>query len=132
MTRLTHFMLFTLISGCTESNHSKIVVRDTLHRLNYIIEHISGPALSRSKDKIYVESGDTQDLIFEGYGGDAIMIKPLREGVVIVRYCGGSIRRVSSFRANRGSSEIAVAVVVQPIITADVAVRGIPICAALQ
>ena len=117
-----------LICSCNEKRPSNYTVKDTTHGIAYSIEHTSGPALSQSEDRVYAGTGNRRELIFEGYGARRLTIKPLHEGVVVIEYCGGSIEKVSSFLANRTSSGNALAVKVQPVVIANVAIGGNRIC----
>lgn len=129
MNRLGLLAIVALISSCGAQNPSTTKMYDPLHRVQFSIDHISGPALTEAKDRVYIKNGDKQELIFEGYGGRAIVIKPLRDGVVLIEYCGGSIRKVASFLANRARSESAVAVIIQPVVIYNVEVDGNRLCA---
>ena len=118
----------TLLCSCVAERPSTSIVKDIIHGIDYSIEHTSGPALSQSEDRVYAGTGNRRELVFEGYGASHIAIKPLREGVVLIEYFGGSIRKVGGFLAKRTSSGNALAVRVQPIIIPNVEIGGNRLC----
>lgn len=128
MSRYASLLAVCLLVACSAEKPTERVVHDNIHRIDLIIEHALGPALSSSEDRVYANTTRGRELIFEGYGASRIAIKPLQEGVLIVEYCGGSIRKVASFLSNRSASGEAVAVKVQPVIIANVSVSGNRMC----
>ena len=118
-----------LLSACSVENPTQKVVRDSVNGTDLLIEHTSGPALSQAGDRVFVTRDGKRDLIFEGFGAPSINLKPLREGVLLIEYCGGSVRKVDSFLAGQTSSGNAIAVKVQPIVIENVDIDGSRLCA---
>lgn len=123
------FFTFLLLLSCNTTEPIEHLVHDKVHDVDFIYQHHSGPALSASEDRIFVHTAKGRELIFEGYGATRITAKSLRKGVVIVEYCGGSIRRTASFLSNVDPSGNVLAVKIQPIIVYNVSIDGKKVCA---
>lgn len=129
MSRYAPYLVAFLLAGCNTEKPTQRVVHDSVHRIDFTLEHELGHTLSASEDRIYANTTKGRELIFEGYGAPKIVIKPLHEGAVIVEYCGGTISKVASFLSSRVDSGEALAVKVQPVILANVSVGGSRQCA---
>ena len=128
MIRFFSLLLVFFLASCNTEKFAERVVQDKIHRIDFILEYDVGPPLSPSEDRIFVNTAKGRELIFEGYDAPKIDIKPLREGIVIVEYCGGSIQKVSSFLSNSDASRETVVVKVQPVVIANVSVGGVMFC----
>lgn len=128
MIRILLLGIIVLIPACDRQNATTTNVQDTLHRVQFSVDTIDGPILSEARHKVYVERDSGRDLVFEGYGGTTVLIEPLSEGVVLLEYCGGAIRKVDSFISYRAGSPIPRAVTIQPIVIPNVTIGGMHFC----
>jgi hypothetical protein len=115
--------------SCNIEKPIKRIVYDSVHKVNFIFEYDPSPPLSASEDRVYVKTAKGQELIFEGYNAPKIELKSFKKGVVIVEYCGGSIRKAASFLSNPDATGKTVVVRVQPVIIANVLIEGNRVCA---
>ena len=129
MTRYFALIAICLIASCSSEKPSAKSIRDNVHGIDFVVEHISGPALSLSEDRVYAKLGNDRTLVFEGYGGKDVALKNVGDAIIVVEYCNGSIRKVESILSKSPSSRDAIAIKVQPIIAANVRVGGIILCA---
>lgn len=117
-----------ILASCNAEVPTKREIRDEANGVSLIVEHLDGPALSQSEDKIFLITGNDRTLVFEGYGGTKLSLLPSKKGLLIVSYCGGAVRSTESFVVNDDKSGQAVAVKVQPIIAPGIEVDGKPAC----
>lgn len=125
----TFLPALAVLASCSAKEPTKRVVHDAMHGVDFSIEHTPGPALSQAEDRVYIARSGKRELIFEGFGASEIELQPLREGVLLIEYCGGSANKVGSFLAGRTDNGNAVAVKVQPIMIANVSIDGKRLCA---
>lgn len=128
MVRAVAGAVFLILASCSAERPTKREIRDDANGVSLIVEHLDGPALSQSEDKIFLVTGNDRTLVFEGYGGAGPSLLPSKKGLLVVSYCGGAIRSTESFVVNDGKSGQAVAVKVQPIIAPSIEVDGKPAC----
>lgn len=117
-----------VLASCSVETPTKQEIRDDVNGVSLIVEHLNGPALSQSEDKIYLMAENDRKIIFEGYGGTMPSLLQSRKGFLMVSYCGGAVRNTESFIVNDEKSGRAVAVKVQPIIAPGIEVNGKPAC----
>ena len=103
-------------------------IHDTLHGVDFIIEHLSGPALSQSQDRIYIQVGGGKKLVFRGRGGVDVTLLPMRRDFIIIQYCGGVVEMTDSFLSPTNDQDEAVAVRLQPIVISNVKIGGSAFC----
>lgn len=125
----TIFLALAVLASCSANEPTKRTVHDAVHDVDFSIEHTSGPALSQAEDRVYAVSSGKRELVFEGYGASKISLLPLREGALLIEYCGGFVNKVDSYLANRTGDGNALAVRVQPIVIANVSIDGKRLCA---
>lgn len=128
MIRAVAGAVFLILASCSTDAPTKREIRDDDNGVRLIVEHLDGPALSQSEDKIYLMAGNDRTLVFEGYGGAGLSLLPSKKGFLVVSYCGGTVRSTESFVVNDDKSGQAVAVKVQPIIAPSIEVDGKPAC----
>jgi len=117
-----------VLTCCNADQPIETKIHDDVNGVDLIIEHRAGPALSRPEDKLYIVVDGKKNLIFEGYGGSSLLLPPLKRGVLIVAYCGGSIRNTNSFLAKDNLAGEVTAVKIQPIITSGIHINGKSVC----
>lgn len=84
MKRFFILVAMAAMASCNRESLSTTIINDTLHGVTYEVDHFSGPALSRSRDKVYVTKKGERQLIFFGYGARDIVIRTLKEGIIII------------------------------------------------
>lgn len=117
-----------VLTCCNAEKPIETKLHDATNGVDLIIEHRAGPALSQPEDKLYLVGDGERKLVFEGYGGSALLLHPLKRGVLVVGYCGGAIRSADSFLAKENSAGEVTAVKVQPIITSGIQINGKSVC----
>lgn len=128
MIRYLYLIIFCLVASCSSENPSTKTVRDNVHGIDFIVEHVSGSALSLSEDRVYAQLANKRTLVFEGYGGKGITLKNTGESIILIEYCYGSIRKIDSVLSKSPTSGDAIAVKIQPVIAANVRVGDIMLC----
>jgi hypothetical protein len=119
---------FLALASCGAEIPTKREIRDDVNGVSLVIEHIEGPALSQPEDRIVLVTGNDKKVVFEGYGGAEPSLFPSKKGLLVVSYCGGTIRTTESFALNDDQSGQSILVKVQPIITSNVEVDGKVVC----
>lgn len=117
-----------VLASCSVETPNKQEIRDDVNGVSLIVEHLNGPALSQSEDKIYLIAENDRKLVFEGYGGAIPSLLTSKKGFLVVSYCGGAVRSTESFIVNDEKSGQAAVVKVQPIIAPGIEVDGKPAC----
>lgn len=120
--------LSLLLASCYSEQPTETVLRDDVHGVELIAEHLEGPALSQPEDKLLLVDDDDRKLIFEGYGGSSLSLLSAQRGTLIVSYCGGSIRKTESFLVDDEESGGVLAVKVQPVVAGGLQLNGEVIC----
>jgi hypothetical protein len=128
MSRLVSLLTVFLLASCNTEKSAERVVHDSVHQMDFIFEYDPGPPLSAPEDRIYANTAKGRELIFEGYNAPKITIKSFRKGVLIVEYCGGSIRKVASFLYSPDNNKKVEVVKVQPVVISNVLIDGNRIC----
>lgn len=83
--------------------------------------------LTRVRHSVFYAVEGERSLIFAGTGGPKPTLSLLTPDTLLIRYCGGSIDRASSFIEGEPSGYGRL-IRVQPITSAGLAVKGQPIC----
>ena len=117
-----------LLASCAVEQPTERMLKDEVHDVNLVVEHLVGPVLSQEEDKVSVVRDGSREVIFEGYGGSTVAVRPLTKGVLVLAYCGGAIRTAHSFLVTDGQSGAATAVKVQPVVVSGLEIDGIDVC----
>jgi hypothetical protein len=128
MTRYPTAVICLILASCNTERPTERVLRDKVNGVELIEQHLTGPALSQSEDKLYVVEGGERKKVFEGYGGSSLSLRSSRKGVLVVAYCGGSIRSTESFVVDDNPAGEVVAVKVQPIVASGLKIDGEAVC----
>ena len=116
------------LASCAAEQPRETLLRDEMHHVNLVVEHLVGPALSQEQDTVSVDRNGRREVIFQGYGGSTVTVRPLKKGVLVLVYCGGAIQAASSFLVTDQSSGEAIAVKVQPVVASGVQIGGKDVC----
>jgi hypothetical protein len=128
MMRYLSIIALCLISSCSSEKPSTKTIRDNFHGIDFILEHVEGPVLSLSEDRVYVKRGSDRTLIFEGYGGKNVELRNYGDSIIVIEYCHGSIRKVDSVLSKSRVSGNAIAIKIQPVIAVNVQFDGVILC----
>jgi hypothetical protein len=117
-----------LLSSCSAEGPTERTIRDEVHHVDLVVAHLIGPALSQERDTVSVVRDKSREVIFEGYGGSSVVIKPLTKDVLVLAYCGGVIEATHSFLVTDQRSGQASAVKVQPVVVEGLKIGGVDMC----
>lgn len=116
------------LTSCTAEQPRETLLRDEVHHVNLVVEHLVGPALSQEQDTVSVDRNGRREVIFKGYGGSTVAVRPLKKGVLVLVYCGGAVQTAKSFLVTDQASGATIAVKVQPVVTSGVQIGGKDAC----